>query len=183
MIHCSQPWASSHTWLQLVSTFFSVSLPLKFMVFFFFASRLWKETMNTGATLCGTVASFCLPHSHCFSQAQIPPCEASLTNFTAYLHYFSMPGPASGSGTSMYYSFDYSNVHFVMVSTEVDFENVCFFLFFFCSPLSFSHYFSHGRRLSMFILAIKCAGWRQIWKRQMRIGELGMGGREWNAVA
>jgi len=44
-------------------------------------------------------------------------------NFTAYNHRFRMPGRESGSNTSMFYSFDYADVHFIAVSTETDYPH------------------------------------------------------------
>lgn len=44
-------------------------------------------------------------------------------NFTAYNHRFRMPGNESSSNTSMFYSFNYANVHFIAVSTETDYPN------------------------------------------------------------
>ena len=41
--------------------------------------------------------------------------------FKAYNYRFRMPGPESGTNTSMFYSFNYANVHFVAISTETDF--------------------------------------------------------------
>src|SRR4051812_20835171 len=43
-------------------------------------------------------------------------CEYS-ANFTAYNHRFKMPGNESKSNTSMFYSFNFANIHFIAVST------------------------------------------------------------------
>jgi predicted phosphodiesterase len=44
-------------------------------------------------------------------------------NFTAFLNRFLMPWQRSGAQNNMWFSFDYGNVHYVMVSTETDFPN------------------------------------------------------------
>ena len=47
-------------------------------------------------------------------------------NFVVYNHRFMMPGSTSGAQKSMYYSFDYSNVHFVSLSTETSYPDAPF---------------------------------------------------------
>jgi len=42
-------------------------------------------------------------------------------NFTAFNHRFMMPSELSNGTKNMWYSFDYSNIHFIVVSTETDF--------------------------------------------------------------
>jgi len=46
-------------------------------------------------------------------------------NFVVYNHRFMMPG-SSGEQKSMYYSFDYSNVHFISLSTETSYPDAPF---------------------------------------------------------
>jgi predicted MPP superfamily phosphohydrolase len=46
----------------------------------------------------------------------------SLGNFSAYNARFHMPFKYSGSLSSMWYSFNYANIHFIMMNTETDFE-------------------------------------------------------------
>jgi hypothetical protein len=48
-------------------------------------------------------------------------CPDSLKNFTAYRNRYRMPGLESGGAGNMWYSFNYSSVHFVSVDTETDF--------------------------------------------------------------
>jgi len=50
-----------------------------------------------------------------------PICAEATKNFTTYNDKFRMPGNESGSGTNMFYSFDYYNIHFVAISTETDY--------------------------------------------------------------
>jgi len=47
-------------------------------------------------------------------------------NFTAYNHRYRMPANESGSNTNMFYSFDYSFVHFISISSETDYPNCPF---------------------------------------------------------
>ncbi len=47
-------------------------------------------------------------------------------NFVVYNHRFMMPGSTSGAQKSMYYSFDYSNVHFISLSTETSYPDAPF---------------------------------------------------------
>ena len=42
-------------------------------------------------------------------------------NFTDFKHRFSMPGDQSGSGTNMYFSFNYGHAHVIAYSFEEDF--------------------------------------------------------------
>jgi hypothetical protein len=48
-------------------------------------------------------------------------CWDDSVNFTAFLNRFLMPYTQSGAQNNMWFSFDYSNVHYIMVSTETDF--------------------------------------------------------------
>merc|ERR1712137_409309 len=50
-----------------------------------------------------------------------PICALQTKNFTTYKEKFRMPGNESGSGTNMFYSFDFYNIHFVAISTESDY--------------------------------------------------------------
>jgi len=50
-------------------------------------------------------------------------CDAKHDNFTAYRNRFRMPYQESGGSNNMWYSFDYSYVHFVSVSSETDYPN------------------------------------------------------------
>jgi len=50
-------------------------------------------------------------------------CDYYSVNFTAYNYRFRMPGNESGTGTNMFYSFDYSYAHFISISSETDYPN------------------------------------------------------------
>jgi len=49
-------------------------------------------------------------------------CEKRYDNFTAYNKRYRMPGSESGGAQSMWFSFDYGNVHFVSINTETDYS-------------------------------------------------------------
>ena len=49
-----------------------------------------------------------------------PPCRAGLGNFTAYNCIWNMPSEKGSH--SMWHSFDYGPIHFVMINTETDYE-------------------------------------------------------------
>ena len=48
------------------------------------------------------------------------PPEAS--DFASYSARYTMPGPASGGNASYYYSYDYKNVHYMAICTELDYS-------------------------------------------------------------
>jgi len=56
-----------------------------------------------------------------------PSCFPQTQNFTAYNARFRMPslesGGSTGKGRNMWYSFNYANVHYVVVDTETDYPN------------------------------------------------------------
>lgn len=51
------------------------------------------------------------------------PAYDLVGNFSAYRARFRFPYQESGSASNMWYSFDYANVHFVVVDTETDYLN------------------------------------------------------------
>jgi len=54
-------------------------------------------------------------------------CDEYSANFTVYNAKFAgMPGKQSGSNTSMWWSFDYANIHFIALSTETDYPDAPF---------------------------------------------------------
>ena len=48
-------------------------------------------------------------------------CSPKLTNFSAYRGRWRMPSTDSGSSTTMWYSFNHGNIHFVSINTETDY--------------------------------------------------------------
>lgn len=50
-----------------------------------------------------------------------PVCALQTMNFTTFKTKFRMAGQESGTGTNMFYSFDFQNVHFISISTESDY--------------------------------------------------------------
>ena len=56
-----------------------------------------------------------------------PICAAQTFNFTTYKEKFRMPGNESGTGTNLFYSFDYYNIHFVAIDTESDYPGAPYF--------------------------------------------------------
>jgi len=76
-------------------------------------------------TVTSTVPYMVCPGNHEYSCEHLE-CLSYSKNFTAYNHRFRMPGNESGSNTNMFFSFDYSFVHFVSISTETDYPNCPF---------------------------------------------------------
>ena len=79
--------------------------------------NMWFEYLQS---TMGTVQYMVCPGNHEYS-CEHSDCNSYSQNFTFYNAKFQMPGADSGSNTNMYYSFDYSNVHFVSISTETDY--------------------------------------------------------------
>ena len=50
-------------------------------------------------------------------------CPNMEQNFGAYLHRWYMAGDEMGGFQNMRYSFDYGQVHFIILNTETDFPN------------------------------------------------------------
>ncbi len=64
-----------------------------------------------------------LPGNH---EAECHTCLTAIAetgNFLPYRTRFRMPSPESGGADSMWYSFNYGPVHFVMVDTSTDFPD------------------------------------------------------------
>jgi len=82
----------------------------------------WQEWM---VPITSAVPYMTLPGNHEASCQELSPiiCRASEKNFTAYRHRFRMPSVESGAGnvSSMWSSFDYGLVHYVLLDTETDF--------------------------------------------------------------
>ena|SRR3990167_7726408 len=77
----------------------------------------WFESMQSAMAHIPYMVSVGNHESWCRN----PVCAVPTYNFTTYNQKFRMPGNESGSGTNMFYSFDYFNIHFVAVSTETDY--------------------------------------------------------------
>jgi hypothetical protein len=81
---------------------------------------VWDRWFQRMDPLPASVPYMVGPGNHEFS-CMHPLCAVYSANFTAYNHRFRMPGPESGSNTSMFYSFDYSLAHFISLSSETDY--------------------------------------------------------------
>jgi hypothetical protein len=81
---------------------------------------VWDQWFKRMDPLPASVPYMVGPGNHEFS-CMHPLCAVYSANFTAYNHRFRMPGPESGSNTSMFYSFDYSLAHFISLSSETDY--------------------------------------------------------------
>jgi len=90
-----------------------------------YSSGMYESVWNAWFTEMEDITSITpymvTPGNHEYS-CEHEGCDYSF-NFTAYNHRFRMPGIESGSNTSMFYSFDYADAHFIAVSTETDFPH------------------------------------------------------------
>jgi len=80
----------------------------------------WNEWFSEMEPIMAKVPYMVAPGNH-ESWCRNPVCAVPTRNFTTYKEKFRMPGNESGSGTNMFYSFDYYNIHFVAVDTENDY--------------------------------------------------------------
>jgi len=62
------------------------------------------------------------PGNHEFS-CQHEDCDYNTENFTDFRYRFRMPYVESGAINNMWWSFNYSNIHFIMMDTETDFPD------------------------------------------------------------
>jgi len=88
----------------------------------------FQDTWNTFAgniePISSTIPYMVLPGNHEYTSFD-PFLFFDTKNFVVYNHRFMMPSPNS-QAQSMYYSFDYSNVHFISYSTESSFDGAPF---------------------------------------------------------
>ena len=80
----------------------------------------WNTWFSEMEPIMATVPYMVAPGNH-ESWCRNPICAAATYNFTTYKEKFRMPGNESGTGTNMFYSFDYYNIHFVAINTESDY--------------------------------------------------------------
>jgi len=85
----------------------------------------WNEWSGMVEPISSVLGYMVLPGNHEYTSYN-PLLYFSTRNFVVYNHRFLMPGLRSGSNTSMFYSFDYGNVHFVSYSTETSFPDAPF---------------------------------------------------------
>lgn len=80
----------------------------------------WMENITDNKPYMVAVGNH---ESECHAPACLvaPYIADSLRNFTAYNARWAMPSAESGGVQSMWYSFDYASVHFVVINTETDF--------------------------------------------------------------
>jgi len=82
--------------------------------------KTWNTWFNEMQPIMATVPYMVVPGNH-ESWCRNPICAAQTYNFTTYKEKFRMPGNESGTGTNMFYSFDFYNIHFVGINTESDY--------------------------------------------------------------
>jgi len=82
----------------------------------------WNEWFSEMEPIMSKVPYMVAPGNH-ESWCRNPICAVQTKNFTTYKEKFRMPGNESGSGTNMFYSFDYYNIHFVAINTESDYPS------------------------------------------------------------
>ncbi len=83
--------------------------------------NMWFEYLQPSM---GSAQYMVCPGNHEYS-CEHSDCNSFSQNFTFYNAKFRMPSVESGSpsNSSMFFSFDYSNTHFVSISTETDYPN------------------------------------------------------------
>lgn len=87
--------------------------------------RVWNKYMNAVQDFTAVKPYMTLPGNH-EAECHDPSCVfhlSHLSNFTAYNARFRMPSEESGGVESMWYSFNYGPVHFVMMDTETDYPD------------------------------------------------------------
>jgi len=82
--------------------------------------KTWQSWFTQMEPVMSKVPYMVSPGNH-ESWCRNPICALQTKNFTTYKEKFRMPGNESGSGTNMFYSFDFYNIHFVAISTESDY--------------------------------------------------------------
>jgi hypothetical protein len=89
----------------------------------------FQSTWNTWAEMMENTTArkpyMVLPGNHEYTSWD-PLLFLETHNFVVYNHRFMMPGASSGDRKNMYYSFDYSNVHFISISTETSYPDAPF---------------------------------------------------------
>jgi len=86
---------------------------------------MWNMWFEWNQISMGTVPYMVCPGNHEYS-CEHKECTYYSVNFTDYNAKFLMPGNYSRSNTTMWFSFDYSNTHFISLSTETDYPNAPF---------------------------------------------------------
>jgi hypothetical protein len=85
---------------------------------------IWNAWFETLELLMSVRPYMVAPGNHEYHCGQ-ESCYPQTQNFTAYNARFKMPsfasGGATGHGRNMWYSFNYGNVHYVVIDTETDF--------------------------------------------------------------
>lgn len=84
---------------------------------------VWDQWFKAMETVTSTIPYMVCPGNHEYSCEPLSPCIEYSANFKAYNGRFRMPGIESGSNTTMWFSFDYSYVHFVSISSETDYPS------------------------------------------------------------
>ena len=95
------------------------------VVNFDFYEGTWNRFQQAIEPIASAVPYQVLPGNHeatCFQYSDAI-CPSYFKNFTAYNHRFHMSGEVSGGYKNMWYSYDYGQVHVIMLNTETDFEN------------------------------------------------------------
>lgn len=85
----------------------------------------WNKFQQAIEPITSALPYQVLPGNHdvtCFQYSDAI-CPTYLKNFAAYNNRFHMSGEMSGGYKNMWYSFDYGQVHVVMINTETDFVN------------------------------------------------------------
>jgi len=86
---------------------------------------IWNMWFDLVEPTTSSVPYMVLPGNHEYS-CENTVCANYSANFVAYNNRFRVPSVESGSSSNMWYSFDYSNVHFVCIDTETDYPNAPF---------------------------------------------------------
>jgi hypothetical protein len=81
----------------------------------------WNTFSKNIEPISSTIPYMVLPGNHEYTSYD-PFLYFETKNFVVYNHRFSMPKTGTNQSQSMYYSFDYSNVHFISYSTETSYK-------------------------------------------------------------
>jgi len=83
----------------------------------------WNKWQTWMQPVTSTKAYMTAPGNHEATCNEALPftCPAAQRNFTSYRHRFRMPSAESGGIANLWYSFDYGQIHWVIINAETDF--------------------------------------------------------------
>jgi len=87
--------------------------------------KTWNTFSENIEAISSSIPYMVMPGNHEYTSYD-PFLYFETKNFVVYNHRFSMPKTGTNQSQSMYYSFDYSNVHFISYSTETSYKDAPF---------------------------------------------------------